>query len=263
LNLSLAILLMIFVLMVGPTSQLLRDFVQNIGFYLDTIVLRTFNIYAYEPRPWIDAWTLFYWAWWISWSPFVGMFIARISRGRTVREFVIAVLFIPAGFTFFWMTVFGNTALYIDTTIAGGALHVAVADESFGCPIPILPVSAVFHTYLHNCGPPGRDLFCHLRRLRFSRRRYAGRRWRHRDHNRSTCILVCPGRLIAAVLLLPAACSPAIGHHRHCPSVRANHAGARWALFKAMASDVAQRQVDKNRGAASLPRLAGLLGSAA
>lgn len=129
LNLSLAVLLMIFVLMVGPTSQLLRDFVQNIGFYLDTIVLRTFNIYAYEPRPWIDAWTLFYWAWWISWSPFVGMFIARISRGRTVREFVIAVLFIPAGFTFFWMTVFGNTALYIDTTIAGGALHVAVADD--------------------------------------------------------------------------------------------------------------------------------------
>lgn len=129
LNLSLAILLMIFVLMVGPTGQLLRDFVQNIGFYLDTIVLRTFNIYAYEPRPWIDAWTLFYWAWWISWSPFVGMFIARISRGRTVREFVIAVLFIPAGFTFFWMTVFGNTALYVDTTVADGALHVAVAED--------------------------------------------------------------------------------------------------------------------------------------
>ncbi len=128
-NLSLAVLLMMFVLVVGPTSQLLRDFVQNIGFYLDTIVLRTFNIYAYEPRPWIDAWTLFYWAWWISWSPFVGMFIARISRGRTVREFVIAVLFIPAGFTFFWMTVFGNTALYIDTTVANGALHVAVAND--------------------------------------------------------------------------------------------------------------------------------------
>jgi len=129
LNLILAILLMLFVLAVGPTAQLLRDFVQNIGFYLDTIVLRTFNIYAYEPRPWIDAWTLFYWAWWISWSPFVGMFIARISRGRTVREFVIAVLFIPAGFTFFWMTVFGNTALFIDTTVADGALHRAVADD--------------------------------------------------------------------------------------------------------------------------------------
>lgn len=128
-NLILAVLLMLFVLAVGPTAQLLRDFVQNIGFYFDTIVLRTFNIYAYEPRPWIDAWTLFYWAWWISWSPFVGMFIARISRGRTVREFVIAVLFIPAGFTFFWMTVFGNTALFIDTTIADGALSTAVAAD--------------------------------------------------------------------------------------------------------------------------------------
>ncbi|MFC7399420.1 BCCT family transporter [Chelatococcus sp. GCM10030263] len=129
LNLILAILLMLFVLAVGPTAQLLRDFVQNLGFYLDSIVLRTFNIYAYEPRPWIDAWTLFYWAWWISWSPFVGMFIARISRGRTVREFVVAVLFIPAGFTFFWMTVFGNTALYIDTTVANGALSTAVAAD--------------------------------------------------------------------------------------------------------------------------------------
>ncbi len=129
LNLVVAVLLMLFVLAVGPTASLLRDFVQNIGFYLDSIVLRTFNIYAYEPRPWIDAWTLFYWAWWISWSPFVGMFIARISRGRTVREFVIAVLFVPAGFTFFWMTVFGNSALHIDTTIASGALSAAVAED--------------------------------------------------------------------------------------------------------------------------------------
>lgn len=126
LNLTVAVLLMLFVLVVGPTGLLMRDFVQNIGLYLDSIVLRTFNIYAYEPRPWIDKWTLFYWAWWISWSPFVGMFIARISRGRTVREFVVAVLFIPAAFTFFWMTVFGNTAMQIDTTVAGGALATAV-----------------------------------------------------------------------------------------------------------------------------------------
>src|SRR5690606_32211961 len=85
------------------------------------------------PTPWVDAWTLFYWAWWISWSPFVGMFIARISRGRTVREFVTAVLFIPAGFTFIWMTVFGNTAIFIDTTVAAGALGSAVAaDVSVG-----------------------------------------------------------------------------------------------------------------------------------
>lgn len=132
-NLVVAILLMLFVLIVGPTAQLFRDFVQNIGLYLDSLVLRTFNIYAYEPTPWIDKWTLFYWSWWISWSPFVGMFIARISRGRTVREFVTAVLFIPAGFTFFWMTVFGNSAIFIDTTIANGQLGTDVAaDVSIG-----------------------------------------------------------------------------------------------------------------------------------
>lgn len=128
-NLLLALLLMLFVLVVGPTGILMRDFVQNIGLYLDSLLLRTFNLYAYEPRPWIDSWTLFYWAWWISWSPFVGIFIARISRGRTVREFVIAVLFIPAGFTFFWMTVFGNTAIYVDTRIADGALVQAVRTD--------------------------------------------------------------------------------------------------------------------------------------
>lgn len=128
-NLLLAICLMLFVLIVGPTGDLLRDFVQNIGLYLDSLLSRTFNIYAYEPTPWIDSWTLFYWAWWISWSPFVGMFIARISRGRTVREFIIAVLFIPAGFTFFWMTVFGNTAIYIDTTVANGQLAADVAQD--------------------------------------------------------------------------------------------------------------------------------------
>jgi choline/glycine/proline betaine transport protein len=128
-NLIVAVALMLFVLVVGPTAELLRDFVQNIGLYLDDFIPRTFNIYAYEPRPWIDAWTLFYWAWWISWSPFVGMFIARISRGRTVRQFVVAVLFIPSGFTFFWMTVFGNTAIFIDTTVAAGALNEAVSND--------------------------------------------------------------------------------------------------------------------------------------
>ncbi|WP_322996505.1 BCCT family transporter [Castellaniella sp.] len=132
-NLLLAIALMLFVLVMGPTGLLLRDFVQNIGIYLDSLLLRTFNIYAYEPTPWIDSWTLFYWAWWISWSPFVGMFIARISRGRTVREFVLAVLFIPAGFTFFWMTVFGNTAIFLDKTVANGQLAASVAaDVSVG-----------------------------------------------------------------------------------------------------------------------------------
>ena len=128
-NLLLAFVLMVFVLVLGPTELLLRSLVQNVGFYLDGLLLRTFNIYAYEPKPWIGSWTLFYWAWWISWSPFVGMFIARISRGRTVREFVLGVLFIPVAFTFIWMTVFGNTAMYLDTTVADGALGQAIAAD--------------------------------------------------------------------------------------------------------------------------------------
>ncbi len=128
-NLILAILLMLFVLVAGPTEFLFRAFVQNTGLYLDNFLERTFRLYAYEPRTWLSDWTLFYWAWWISWSPFVGMFIARISRGRTVREFVLGVLFVPSAFTFFWMTVFGNTAIFLDMGEAAGAISAAVGAD--------------------------------------------------------------------------------------------------------------------------------------
>ncbi|PZN96608.1 MAG: transporter [Alphaproteobacteria bacterium] len=126
LNLVLAVLLMLFVLVVGPTGFLLKALVQNFGLYLDHFFVRTFNLYAYEPRGWMANWTLFYWAWWIAWSPFVGMFIARISRGRTVRQFIIGVLLVPTGFTFLWMTVFGNTAISLDMGQAAGAISQAV-----------------------------------------------------------------------------------------------------------------------------------------
>jgi choline/glycine/proline betaine transport protein len=116
LNVIVAIALLLFVLAAGPTLFLLRAFVQNIGTYLSQIVPLTFRLYAYEPNPWLGDWTLFYWSWWIAWSPFVGMFIARISRGRTIRQFVSGVLVVPVLFTFLWMTVFGNTALWQQTT---------------------------------------------------------------------------------------------------------------------------------------------------
>ncbi|ARB45522.1 choline BCCT transporter BetT [Alloalcanivorax xenomutans] len=119
LNLALAFLLLMFVLCLGPTLFLLKTYVQNLGSYLSTLVDMTFNLYAYQPvaedgggpQGWISGWTLFYWGWWISWSPFVGMFIARISRGRTIREFALGVMLVPAAFTLFWMTVFGDTAI--------------------------------------------------------------------------------------------------------------------------------------------------------
>lgn len=116
LNIILAITLLLFVLATGSTVFLLQAFVQNIGAYLGAVVQRTFRMYAYEPNAWLGKWTLFYWGWWISWSPFVGMFIARISRGRTIREFVGGVLLVPVLFTFLWMTVFGNTAIALDLT---------------------------------------------------------------------------------------------------------------------------------------------------
>jgi choline/glycine/proline betaine transport protein len=126
LNLIIAMLLMLFVLTMGPTLFLLRAFVQNIGLYLDHFFVRSLTLYAYEPRAWMADWTLFYWAWWIAWSPFVGMFIARISRGRTIRQFVVGVLFVPTGFTFLWMTVFGNTAIALDLGPAANGIADAV-----------------------------------------------------------------------------------------------------------------------------------------
>jgi len=149
LNLIIAVLLMLFVLAVGPTGFLLKALVQNFGLYLDQFFVRTFNLYAYEPRGWMANWTLFYWAWWIAWSPFVGMFIARISRGRTVREFVVGVLLVPTAFTFLWMTVFGNTAISLDMGSAAGAISRAV-DQDLSTAIfsflATLPGSAITST---------------------------------------------------------------------------------------------------------------------
>ena len=122
-NLLLALLLMLLIITLGPTVLLLQMFVQNTGGYLSDIVNKTFNLYAYESNNWIGGWTLFYWAFWLSWSPFVGMFIARISKGRTIREFITGVLFVPSFLTFIWMTVFGNTA--IDAIMNQGATELS------------------------------------------------------------------------------------------------------------------------------------------
>ncbi|GGO63878.1 BCCT family transporter [Bowmanella pacifica] len=111
LNMLMAAALLIFVLLLGPTVFLLQAFVQNTGAYLSDIVRNTFNLFAYQKTDWLGGWTIFYWGWWIAWAPFVGLFIARISRGRTIREFVLGVLLIPSGFTLMWMTFFGNSAI--------------------------------------------------------------------------------------------------------------------------------------------------------
>jgi choline/glycine/proline betaine transport protein len=130
-NIALAIALLIAVLAAGPTVLLLQSFMQNSGSYLADLVGKTFNLYAYEPTDWLGGWTIFYWGWWMSWAPFVGLFIARISRGRTLREFVLGAMLGPTAFTLLWMTVFGNTAIDLIMNQDLASLGVAVQqDES-------------------------------------------------------------------------------------------------------------------------------------
>lgn len=117
-------MLLLFVLILGPTIYLIGSFTDGIGNYISNFFNLTFNTHVYEPemQPWFYDWTILYWAWWISWSPYVGLFIARISKGRTIREFIVAVLIIPTLFNFIWMSVFGNSAIWFDVNVANGAL---------------------------------------------------------------------------------------------------------------------------------------------
>ena len=124
LNLGLAGVLLLFVLFTGPTLFLTNAFCEGLGHYLTNLVGLTFNTFAFEEEgvAWFRDWTVMYWAWWIAWAPFVGLFIARISKGRTIREFCLGVIIIPSVFVFLWMTVFGNGAIWIDKHVAGGVL---------------------------------------------------------------------------------------------------------------------------------------------
>lgn len=114
-NLSMATLLLVSVLLLGPTLFLLQNFTESIGFYLANFFQMSFDVGAYqrgEATSWFANWTIFYWGWWISWSPFVGIFIARISRGRTVREFIAGVMIVPSLVGFLWFSVMGGSGLY-------------------------------------------------------------------------------------------------------------------------------------------------------
>lgn len=121
LNMVLAAALLVFVFLVGPTVPILDTLVQATGGYLSTALTRSFMVGAVDDtaKEWAKTWTLFYWGWWIAWAPFVGMFIARISRGRTVRGFVLGVLLVPTAVTLVWFSVFGGTALHLEAQGAG------------------------------------------------------------------------------------------------------------------------------------------------
>ncbi|PWE34231.1 BCCT transporter [Maritimibacter sp. 55A14] len=150
-NMAIAALLLVFVLLAGATMTILGDFVQGIGAYFKNVIPLS-NPFGREDTGYMQGWTAFYWAWWISWSPFVGMFIARVSRGRTVREFVTCVLIIPSLVCVFWMAVFGGAA--IDQVLSdpvGSAVKAQVID-SYNPPLSLfamlegLPLASITST---------------------------------------------------------------------------------------------------------------------
>lgn len=116
LNIILAVLLMTAAMIVGPHLQIINSFTETLGGYIEDFVrlsLRTATFNSTVQQDWIHKWTIFYWSWWISWSPFVGLFIARISKGRSIKEFLTYVLLVPSFFSFMWFSVFGNMAVSV------------------------------------------------------------------------------------------------------------------------------------------------------
>ena len=111
-NMVLAAIFLLFMIVVGPTIFIFDSFIQNVGGYVQNFFELSTWTETYQQSAWQNDWTVFYWAWWISWSPFVGMFIARISRGRTLKEFVLGVLIVPTLLTFLWLSAFGGSAMF-------------------------------------------------------------------------------------------------------------------------------------------------------
>ncbi len=129
-NIQLAGLFLFFILVFGPTLFILGTFVQSTGHYLQNFAEYAFWTETFSEGSFMTDWTVFYWAWWISWSPYVGMFIARISRGRTVKEFILGVLIVPTVVTFLWMSGFGGSALFLETEGLASIAEAVEADQT-------------------------------------------------------------------------------------------------------------------------------------
>jgi glycine betaine transporter len=136
LNMVLAVVLVLFLVVVGPTVFIFNTFTESVGGYFANLIPMSFRTAAFGDADWLASWTIFYWAWWISWTPFVGTFIARISKGRTIREFVLGVLVVPSLVTFVWFGVLGGSALNL--SLKGDAGIVDAVSQS--------PAAALFAT---------------------------------------------------------------------------------------------------------------------
>ncbi|MFA9557297.1 BCCT family transporter [Evansella sp. AB-rgal1] len=142
-NIFLAVGLMLFLLFSGPSNFIMNSFTQTIGSYIQNLVRMSFQLDTFNPDSnWVQGWTIFYWAWWIAWAPFVGTFIARVSKGRTIREFVIGVIAVPTIFGALWFSIFGGTAIHLE--LFEGANLMGVINE-YGTEVALFAVLQQYH----------------------------------------------------------------------------------------------------------------------
>jgi len=145
-NMALAVAIMLFVLFLGPTAYILDSFINAIGDYFSSLITYSFKLLNYEGEMgWTSGWTLTYLIWWVAWGPFVGIFIARISRGRTIREFVIGVVLIPTMFSMLWFATFGGAAIWIELVGGGGMASLVFEDvtKALFLFLNVFPLAAV------------------------------------------------------------------------------------------------------------------------
>jgi glycine betaine transporter len=147
-NLIMAALLLVFIWAMGPTSFIFETFTTTLGSYMQNIINMSLRLTPFSKGTWVGAWTLFYWAWWIAWAPFVGTFIARVSKGRTIKEFVLCVILLPTLFGFVWFSVFGGTALHLELFDAAHLAEAVKADTTTALFLAIeqLPLGTILAT---------------------------------------------------------------------------------------------------------------------
>ncbi len=182
-NMGMAALLLVIVAVVGPTVFILGDFVQQLGSYARNffeLSFRTMSFQGEDGSSWLSGWTTFYWGWWMSWAPFVGVFIARISRGRTVRQFVTGVLLVPTLVTFVWFSVMGGSAIYREMFGAGGLIGEDGAGLDRLRSLPAARWAARLGRAERPRDDPGRGLLRDQLGLGLLRGRHARQRWQPR-----------------------------------------------------------------------------------
>ena len=139
----------------GPTVDILNIFGESTGNYLQSLLSNTFEIGAFSKTDWYGAWTLFYWAWWIAWAPFTGTFIARISKGRTIREFISGVLIVPSVVSFFWFSIFGAIDFSVAKEVlidasknASTAFFIVINNITLGNVISVIAIALLFTFFI-------------------------------------------------------------------------------------------------------------------